>query len=193
MAAAECPARPGLPLLTHAALRVSTAATQSQAATCPPTASTARLRIATRNGLPSAALVPPASSREEARDPLGPSATYHHGPHGPQASSCPGTHDTHRPGHPEPRDDRGHQKEKQQSHRPKPPSAATCGRVQGGRQATLGTHSQPSNPWPLKEVAGKLRGEDAWLPVLHHYSSGASAGGAGGKRDGEEKKRRHIT
>lgn len=135
------------------------------------TATVVRLHIATSNGLPSAALMPPASSREGARDPLGWSPSYHDGPHRPHTSSCPGlgTHHTHKPGHPEPRDDTGHQKEKQQSCRPAPPS---CSRTWQCAQRPLGHAGRPwstLNPWPLKEVTGKLSRRDAWpLHRLHH-------------------------
>lgn len=171
-----------------------TAATQSQAATCPRWHPWPDFTSPPSNGLPSAALVPPASSREGARDPLGRSPSYHDGPHRPHTSSCPGlgTHHTHEPGHPEPRDDTGHQKEKQQSCRPAPPS---CSRMWQCAQRPLGHAGRPRstlNLWPLKEVTGKLSRRDAWpLHRLHHYSLGGLLAGGREERWGEEEKTAH--
>lgn len=58
--------------------------------TCPQTAPAARRHVTTTNGLLPAALVPPAWSGEGARELLGQAASYHDGPRGPHASSCPG-------------------------------------------------------------------------------------------------------
>lgn len=69
-----------------------TAATQSHACHLPPDGIRGQTscHVTTTNGQLPAALVPPALSGEGARDPLGQAASYHDGPRGPHASSCPG-------------------------------------------------------------------------------------------------------
>lgn len=124
------------------------------AATCPKTASVAQLNFTTRNGLPSSS--PCATSLEQGRSPgsSGPvdpprptTTTAHTGPKPAPALALAPTLLTGQ-AYPEPHDNRGHQKEKQQSHRPALPS---YGSVQRGHQAMPGAQST-LNPWRLKEV-----------------------------------------
>lgn len=134
---------------------------------------------------------PDATSLKQARSPgssglVDLQASYHDGPHRPQPAPALAVAPVLLTGqaHPEPHDDRKHQKEKQ-SHRAALPSCASG----HSHQVMLGACGQPTAQ-ATQTCHRRTRQRRGLAPPRVRHSSGASwlAGGSeDGKRNGEEK------